>query len=196
MVLPSLSPACQMAGGLQSPDIHQCLAVRCSHSSALTWRLVQQTSLLLVNARGLGLMMPPNEMPISWEQWKILPMWHSFPIQMCDCVPLVGVVNAFQAQGKMCGQIQIWLVPVSKYIQGSHKPHYAIILCTPSCLLASVASPIQSVIIMGTRRCKIQQIWKQPYDLDSVFSVTESHVLPQPPLVHEGTSRREKQSFH
>lgn len=41
--LPSLSAACQMAGGLQSPDIHHCLTVRCSNSSALTWRLVQHT---------------------------------------------------------------------------------------------------------------------------------------------------------
>lgn len=37
----SVCPACQMASGPQSPDIHQCLAVRCSLSSALT----QQTSL-------------------------------------------------------------------------------------------------------------------------------------------------------
>lgn len=41
----SLSPVCQMASGLQPPDIHQCLAVRCSLSSALTLVLVQQTGL-------------------------------------------------------------------------------------------------------------------------------------------------------
>lgn len=34
-----------MAGGPGSPDIHQCLAVRCSHSSALTLGPVQQTGL-------------------------------------------------------------------------------------------------------------------------------------------------------
>ncbi|KAI9524042.1 hypothetical protein NQZ68_021004 [Dissostichus eleginoides] len=43
--LPSVSPAYQMAAGLQSPDIHQCLAVRCSRSRVLTRGLVQQTSL-------------------------------------------------------------------------------------------------------------------------------------------------------
>lgn len=44
-ILPSLSAAQQMAGGLGSPDIHHCLAVRCSRSSALTSRPVPRTSL-------------------------------------------------------------------------------------------------------------------------------------------------------
>lgn len=47
---PSLSSVCQMAGGFVSPDIHQCLAVRCSHSSDLTCRLVQQNSFPLLSA--------------------------------------------------------------------------------------------------------------------------------------------------
>lgn len=47
---PSLSSACQMAGGFDSPDIHQCLAVRCSRSSDLTCRLVQQNSFPLLSA--------------------------------------------------------------------------------------------------------------------------------------------------
>lgn len=44
-ILPSLSAAQQMAGGLGSPDIHHCLAVRCSRSSALTSRPFPRTSL-------------------------------------------------------------------------------------------------------------------------------------------------------
>lgn len=40
---PSVFSDCQMAGGLRSPDIYQCLAVQCPHSSALTLGLVLQT---------------------------------------------------------------------------------------------------------------------------------------------------------
>lgn len=34
--LPSVSLAARLPVGVQSPDIHQCLPVRCSHSSGLT----------------------------------------------------------------------------------------------------------------------------------------------------------------
>ena len=34
--LPSVSLAARLPVGLQPPDIHQCLSVRCSHSSGLT----------------------------------------------------------------------------------------------------------------------------------------------------------------
>lgn len=47
-MLPLPLPVCQMAGGFDSPDIHQCLAVRCSRSSDLTCRLVQQNSFPLL----------------------------------------------------------------------------------------------------------------------------------------------------
>lgn len=123
--LPSVTPACQMAGGLQSPDIHQCLAVRCSHSSVLTLRLVQQTSL---PCSSIGATRAWSNDATKWgaiacEQLEIWPIWHSFPIQLCNSVPLVGVVNAFHGQEKMCGLIQICGVPVAKYFQGLHKPH-------------------------------------------------------------------------
>lgn len=75
---PSVSSVCQMAGGLESPDIHQCLAVSCSRSSALTCRLVQQNSRSSV----LRLMMPPNETPFPGSQIKTLPIRRGSPIQM------------------------------------------------------------------------------------------------------------------
>lgn len=60
-------PVCQMAGGFESPDIHQCLAVSCSRSSDLTCRLVQQNSLPLLGAS-------PNDAAkwssVSWEPNK------------------------------------------------------------------------------------------------------------------------------
>lgn len=45
-----------------------------------------------------------------------------------------------------------------------------------------VISLIPNIITMGTHKCKIQQNITVPYDLASVFSVMESHVLPPPPL--------------
>lgn len=58
-ISPSLCGAQQMAGGLGSPDIHHCLAVRCSRSSTLTSRSVPRTSLP-----------PPLRRPISNDAVK------------------------------------------------------------------------------------------------------------------------------
>lgn len=55
---PSLSSVCQMAGGSDSPDIHQCLAVRCSRSSDLTCRLHRQNSFPLLGGAARTL---PND---------------------------------------------------------------------------------------------------------------------------------------
>lgn len=84
--LPSVSPAYQMAAGLQSPDIHQCLAVRCSRSRVLTRGLVQQTSLSRSSigaarawsndAAKLG--------TVAWERLEMWTMWPSFPIQLSN----------------------------------------------------------------------------------------------------------------
>lgn len=71
---PSVSSVCQMAGGLESPDIHQCLAVSCSRSSDLTCRSSRTPA--------LRLMMPPNEAPFPGSQIKTQPIRHGSPIQM------------------------------------------------------------------------------------------------------------------
>lgn len=83
-ILPSLSAAQQMAGGLGSPDIHHCLAVRCSRSSALTSRPVPRTS-LPPPLRG-----PPSNDAAKWGAFSpavfffffFLKCWHT---QLCRC---------------------------------------------------------------------------------------------------------------
>lgn len=145
-----------MAGGLQSPDIHQCLAVRCSHSGALTSRLVPQTS-LPPPLRGLGLMMPLNEVPFSWEHFKI--SWRGF----ADVEPFsplaAAVVNAFQAakikkKKKRDAKFRLSRIPVYESLQSSHKAHYVMTLCAVGCVSASVSSPNRNVIIVGAWRSK------------------------------------------
>lgn len=131
-------------------------------------RLVSCPSVL----RGIGLMMPPDEVSFSGSTLSDRGVRPCSPCWCGECI----------LRKKTCDQIHIWWVPVSQYIQGSYKIYYAIVLCTVSCLLAIVASRFQNVIIVGTHRRKINNIWDYPYDLDSVFSVTESRVLPKPPL--------------
>lgn len=106
---PSVSPACQMAGGLQSPDIHQCLAVRCSHSSCSdpgTGPADESPTLQWGGLyKGLGRMMPSKEVPLPVSFWKSGQYGTAFPIQLCDRVPLIGAVNAFQGHEKKCAAL-------------------------------------------------------------------------------------------
>lgn len=153
---PSVSPACQMAGGLQSPDIHQCLAVTYSHSSALTLGPVQQTSLYCLSMRAWS-----NDATkwgaITWEQMEILANMAQLShaaVQLCPpscCGPCISWT------GKNVWPNADILNPVSKYFQGFHKRRWAITLCAIGCLLALVATPIPNIFIMGTHRCKMQQ---------------------------------------
>lgn len=104
---PSVSLACQMAGGLQSPDIHQCLAVRPSHNKAVTLGGVQQAGVSCSSegAARAWFNDATKRGAIAWEQLEIWPIWQSSPIQLCNSVPLVSFVNAFHGQKIMSGLI-------------------------------------------------------------------------------------------
>lgn len=196
-ILPLLSPAQQMAGGLQSPDIHQCHAVRCSHSGALTSRLVPQPS-LPPPLPGLSLMMPLNEVPFSCEHFKI--SWRSFADTEPFSLLTAAVVNAFQAPGKEGGKIskkfRLSWIPVYKSLQGSHKAHYVMTLCAVGCVSASVSLPNRNVIIAGAWRSKTTtNIKESKWPWLCVWCHWISHFLTTT-SVHKGTSKREKQSSH
>lgn len=131
---PSVSPVCQMAGGLHSRDIHQCLAVRCSLSSVLTLGLVQQTS-LFCSSMGATRSWSNDATKwgaIAWEQLEIWPIWHHFSMQLCNSVPLACTVDSVHGLEQVWGIIQ---KSQSLYFQHLHKHHSA-------ASSASVASPI------------------------------------------------------
>lgn len=91
---PSVSLACQMAGGLQSPDIHQCLAVKPSHNKAVTLGVVQQAS-VSCSSKGAARAWfndATKRGAIAWEQLEIWPqLLHTAvqlcsPCQLCECI--------------------------------------------------------------------------------------------------------------
>lgn len=70
---PSSCAVQQMAGGLGSPDIHHCLAVRCSRSGAPTSRPAQPRTGLLPPLRGApALMTARNEVQLCIRRCVLL----------------------------------------------------------------------------------------------------------------------------
>lgn len=169
-ILPSLSGAQQMAGGLGSPDIHHCLAVRCSRSSALTSRTVPRTSLP-----------PPLRRPISNDgvKWGAFSLGAFFftlahaALQMRVCSPLV-----------VAG---IEIIPAYKWLQSSLGGHYVMTRCAVSQFLASVSSANRNVIIAGALRSKNHNKY-QRIKVTSIacLGVSEAHVHPHSHLCPQG----------
>ena len=109
--VPPASPACHMAGGPRSHDIHQCLAVRCFHRRALTLGPGPADESLLFYHGGATRTRSNDATKrgaIAWERLGNRPVWHRSYIQPCRPVPVAGVVNAFHFMGrrKFCGLMQ------------------------------------------------------------------------------------------
>lgn len=176
--IPSVSPVCQMAGGLQSPDIHQCLAVRCSHSSALTLGLVQQTIVSFAlpwGLQGLGVMMPPNEVPSPGSSWKFGQYGTAF---LYSCATL------------------------NEYAQGKNVTNYVDTKFLCSCIFKACTNRVKQLcsvlflpkIFYHYATCKnhnsILMTWLLCFCHGCLCSSTTTT------SVHKCTSKREKQSSH